>query len=67
MPNANFSQRTHFVLNVENHVRHNLAELVLYEKCIRETLAYRGRDGYANSQDQSLYIRASGSYDVESK
>ncbi|MDQ2793785.1 MAG: hypothetical protein M3Y12_07230 [Bacteroidota bacterium] len=54
-----FSRKTHFVVDVESHVRHNAAELVLYEQCIRETVAYKGEDGYANSPDQDLYIRQS--------
>ncbi|UOQ73197.1 hypothetical protein [Hymenobacter cellulosilyticus] len=49
--------RTRFVINLESNVRYNLDELVLYEKCIHQTLAYRGRDGYRNSQDQDLHIR----------
>ena len=54
---GNFPRKTRFVVDVESHVRHNVAELVLYEQCIKKTLAYTGRDGYANSPDQDLHIR----------
>lgn len=54
---SNFPPKTHFVVYVGSHVRYNLAELVFYEQCVKRTLAYTGRDGYANSQDQNLYIR----------
>jgi hypothetical protein len=47
------------VIDVENHVRYNVAELVFYEQCIRRTIAYTGKDGYANSPDQNLHIRQS--------
>jgi hypothetical protein len=56
-PVTNFARKTHFVLNVESHARHNLAELVLYEQCIHKTVAYRGEDGYDKSPDQDLHVR----------
>ncbi|HEX8503801.1 MAG TPA: hypothetical protein VF630_00410 [Hymenobacter sp.] len=56
-PVADFSRRTHFRASAENQARYNTADLVFYEQCIRRTIAYNGKDGYANSQDHSLHIR----------
>jgi hypothetical protein len=56
-PVARFARKTHFVVDVESAVRQNVAELVFYEQCIRQTVAYKGEDGYAKSSDQDVHVR----------